>query len=416
MATSLSQKQFRIALAIAALVFSAIMAGMIAWLAFNSETTIQRRMEKTPNAVAVLPGQEPEVPSSWQKPEEKPAEAMPQAEAATELPQTAAAPEATPEQTPSATEQPAPAAEEKQPAAETPAPEAAKEEVKPDAPKSEEKPQAAAQPETTVSAAPSVETNPVQEAAAPLQKWQKLARPFDQTDTRPRIGLIIMDLGLAGNATQAAIQDLPGEVSLAFSSLAPDVEGWISKARVAGHETLLTIPMEPNNYPQNDPGPNALLLGLPNKDNVSRMRWAMARSDGYVAIMPSMGEKFVTSEEKLLPVLDVVKEQGVMVLDATGNKDSLIAPLSRLGKIAFARSDMLLDAAAARNAIETQLAELEKTAQAKGSAIAIALPYPVTFELLKAWLPTLKKKGIVLAPLTALASEEVPVVQAAPVQ
>lgn len=366
--SALTQKQRRFAIFLALLLYAAAMGGGIAWLHSNSETTLQYRAALVPNTTVNLPGKEPEVPTSWQ--EQKP--------------------EAAPEQT---------AVAEEPPVQQTVAPSA-------------DLQTAGKMPveETPVATEPAVSVDPTATPSEPaaMQKWQKFARPFDQKDTRPRIGLVIGDLGLATTATQAAVQDLPGEVTLAFSSLAPELESWLAKSRVAGHETVLTIPMEPENYPQNDPGPNTLLTTLPDQDNVSRIRWALARADNYVAIMPSMGQKFVTSEAKLSPILDVVKDQELIIFDGTLNRESLIAPLSRLGKIPFTRADTVIDAAASRSAIETQLDMLEKTALEKGQAIGIALPYPVTFEKLREWIPTLEKKGIILAPLTALASEDLP--------
>src|SRR5690606_936651 len=150
--------------------------------------------------------------------------------------------------------------------------------------------------------------------------------------------------------------------------------GWTIKARAAGHELLLTVPMEPENYPQNDPGPNTLLTSLPDKDNVSRLRWALSRADGFVAVMPSMGEKFVQVEDKMVPVLDVLREDGLLIVDNTLNKDSLIAPLSRLGKVPFVRTDLWIDAAASRGAIQEQLTKLEEIAKERGQAIGVAMP------------------------------------------
>jgi uncharacterized protein len=397
----LSPKQKLWALIIGVLVYAALMAALFGWLVFNAEDTTQRRISQIPAVTVALNAKEEAVPDSWtgdapedvdppQLEEPKPEvtdqpETVPPEEKAEE-PKTPPTPEPAKTETPSVEEKAV------EPVAPTPSAEATP----------------AAESETPVeSAQPQIETN-IPPAPASNVAWQRFARPFDQKDTRPRIGLIISDLGFASAATQTAVQELPGEVTLAFSSMAPDVEGWIAKARAAGHESLLTVPMEPENYPKNDPGPNTLLISLPNKDNVSRMRWALSRAEGYVGIMPLMGEKFVLSEEKLAPVLDVVKQEGLLVVDSTLRPASLVAPLSRLAKIPFSRSDTLVDAAVARAAIETQLDALEKTAREKGQAIGVALPYPVTFEKLKIWIPTLQEKGIVLAPITALTSESVP--------
>lgn len=48
------------------------------------------------------------------------------------------------------------------------------------------------------------------------QPWRFYARPFKGTKGRPRIAIVVSDLGLNGMATETAIRSLPGAVSLAF--------------------------------------------------------------------------------------------------------------------------------------------------------------------------------------------------------
>lgn len=366
----LTSKQFRLAAIFAVLLSAAILAGIVGWVMLNAKATRWARMAEIPQvtvAVEAPPQPEQEVPPSWQPPTQQTPAAMP--------------PEA---ETPPVT------APEPEKPVETPV----------------EKPVEKQASEKPVAQTPPVTVDPVATPPA-LAKWQKYARPFDVQDKRPKIVLVIADLGLAAAATQAAIQELPGEVNLAFSSSSPSLEQWLELARIAGHETVLTVPMEPENYPQNDSGPNSLLLGLSDQENTDRLKRTMARADGYVAIAPYMGEKFVASEKKMIPVLQNVGEQQIMILDGTLNKNSLIAPLARYQHIPFARADLVLDAAAASGAIDQQLLVLEQLARDKGQALGIALPYPVTFEKLKTWIATLDKKGLVLAPLTVLAAGDV---------
>ena len=379
MIAGLTPKQLRLTIAFALLIYGAVLAAVIAWVMFNAEDTVKARIAASPSATVSLTEEAPAVPSSWQAPE-----AMPSAEE-TPLPEDEAAPAETP--APEAVETPKDSAEQ------APAPTAEKEA----APAAAVTPAEPAQPPVTVN-----------RDASPSAAWHKYARPFNQADRRPRIALIIADLGMASGATQAAIQELPGDISLAFSSTAPNLEQWIGSARAAGHETILTIPMEPENYPQNDPGPNSLLTGLSNEQNIDRLKRAMARAEGYVAIAPYMGDKFVISEPKLIPVLQTIKQEEVLILDGTMNRNSLIAPLARYEGIPFVRSDAVIDAAASSTAIDAQLQQLEQTALEKGQAVGVALPYPVTFEKLKSWTATLEKKGLVLAPLTALVGDNAP--------
>ncbi len=43
-----------------------------------------------------------------------------------------------------------------------------------------------------------------------------------------------------------------------------------ASARSGGHEILLEVPLEPFDYPENDPGPDTLLTGQAPRDNLEQ--------------------------------------------------------------------------------------------------------------------------------------------------
>ena len=233
--------------------------------------------------------------------------------------------------------------------------------------------------------------------------WQTYARPFDNADTRPRIAIVVTDMGHSHAPTNAAIRRLPGPVTLAFSPYAPDLEAWLIAARELGHETLMMLPMEPETYPRDDPGPHTLLTSLGPNVNRDRLEWVLSRGAGYVGVVTEMGSRFTTSEEALSPVLSALGERGLLVLDNGAAADSRIGDLAgRLG-LPQAANSRLIDADTERDSIDLRLQELEDLARENGFAVGLAHPYPLTFERLAAWIPTLERKGIVLAPITAVA-------------
>ena len=90
------------------------------------------------------------------------------------------------------------------------------------------------------------------------------AAGFDPTSVRPRVGLILAGLGMSEADSLTAIRDLPGGVTLAFSPYAGDVSHLLDLTRMSEHEYLLSIPMEPEGYPVNDPDDQrALMTSLP---------------------------------------------------------------------------------------------------------------------------------------------------------
>ena len=234
--------------------------------------------------------------------------------------------------------------------------------------------------------------------------WQTYARPFDAGDTRPRIAIVITDMGHAHAPTNAAIRRLPGPVTLAFTPYAPDLEAWLTAAREAGHETLIMLPMEPETYPRDDPGPHTLLTSLGPSVNRERLEWVLSRGGGYVGVVTEMGSRFAGSEEALEPVLGALGDRGLLMLDNGSTVNSRIGTMAGRFGLPQVTGNRQIDADADRDAIDLRLQELEDLARENGFAVGLAHPYPLTFERLAAWIPSLERKGIVLAPITAVAN------------
>jgi polysaccharide deacetylase 2 family uncharacterized protein YibQ len=238
------------------------------------------------------------------------------------------------------------------------------------------------------------------------EPWRVYARPFDDADERPRIAVVVIGLGWSAAATQTAIQQLPREVTLAFSPYSGNLGQWINLARAAGHETLLHLPMEPVNYPVHDPGPYALLTSLDSAENTDRLEWLLSRFTGYVGVTNHMGSRFTNSAGDLKPILESLKSRGLMFVDSRSSATSVATKVARDVGLPRAHNNRFVDHEASRQAIDRRLAEIEEIARSTGFAVAIGSPYPVTMERLAAWLPKLERKGIAIAPITAVANRQ----------
>ena len=98
----------------------------------------------------------------------------------------------------------------------------------------------------------------------------------------PMIAIVVTGLGINEQGSLDAIDQLPDEVTLAFAPYGKTLTTTVAAARTAGHEVLLEVPLEPFDYPQNDPGPQTLLTGEPPRANLDKLFWLMARFGGYV--------------------------------------------------------------------------------------------------------------------------------------
>lgn len=236
--------------------------------------------------------------------------------------------------------------------------------------------------------------------------WRVYARPFGGVADAPRIAVVVGWLGLKRDATQAAIDELPEAVTLAFSPYAPNAQGWVDAARAAGHEVMLQIPMEPVNYPVNDPGPHTLLTSLQLIVNIDRLEWLMSRLAGYVGITDDMGSKFTGQEDAIRPILEAINKRGLMYLDSLSAQNSVAARVSREIGLPRVINNRFLDTEATAAAIDARLGEIEQIALLHGVAVGLAHPYPVTIERLAAWMSGLADKGIALAPASAIVNRQ----------
>ena len=236
--------------------------------------------------------------------------------------------------------------------------------------------------------------------------WQAYARPFDARDDRPRIAIIITGMGLSEASTRAAIKRLPGPVTLAFDPYAADLEGWVSRARQAGHEVLVSLPMESDEFPLMDPGPYALLTSLDAAENMRRLEFILGRLSGYVGVISAMGSKFRASESHLRPVLEALKGRGLMFVDGGAAKGNLAPGIATEIGLPRVINNIDLANVHSRTAIDQRLAELEGIVRQRAFAVAIAAPYPATLERLAAWAATLEAKKMTLAPVSAIADRQ----------
>ena len=112
----------------------------------------------------------------------------------------------------------------------------------------------------------------------------------------PVVAIVVGGLGVGAAKTADAIMKLPPAVTLAFTPYGADPTKLAERARAQRHEILLQVPMEPFDYPDNDPGPQTLLTSLPPEQNIDRLYWHLSRFQGYAGIANFMGARFVATD------------------------------------------------------------------------------------------------------------------------
>ncbi len=240
---------------------------------------------------------------------------------------------------------------------------------------------------------------------APDTPLARNARAFSNPEGKPTVSLIVSGLGTNGTRTRAAIDELPPEVTLSFAPTSDNLRTWVRRARRAGHEVLIELPMEPYDYGRQRPHAHVMQVGVSAETNKQRLGKLLARTPDYVGVMNYQGAKFATEGTAVDPIVAELSAKGVAFFEDGSLIRSEFESSAKESGLAFGKATAWIDARPAADEISQKLLVLETTANERGAALGTSLPFPVSIDLLKEWIPTLEDKGIVLAPASHYAKQ-----------
>jgi polysaccharide deacetylase 2 family uncharacterized protein YibQ len=218
--------------------------------------------------------------------------------------------------------------------------------------------------------------------------------------TMPVVAIVIGGLGVGAAKTTDAIMKLPSAVTLAFTPYGSDPAKLVERARAQRHEILLQVPMEPYDYPDNDPGPQTLLTSLGAEQNIDRLHWHLSRFQGYVGIANFMGAKFISSDAVMQPIIREASKRGLGFLDDGATPRSVASQLADGQAMPFAKADLIIDTVPTSVEVDKALSRLVDLAKERGVAVGVASALPVSIDRMGAWAKALESRGVMLVPLT----------------
>lgn len=223
------------------------------------------------------------------------------------------------------------------------------------------------------------------------------AQKFTPTD-KPNVAIIVGGLGINRALTERAIDELPPYVTLAFAPYAKDLTFWTKRARAAGHEVMIEIPMENRAGDEQALGPAALLTSRTAEENAQRLDWILSRFEGYFGATNYLGSKFSGDRDAMELLLKRISDAGLAYIDDTG-------ALTRARVIGDATTvNRLIDPGygADKGQSQRDLEALEKIARSDGDALGKTYIHDESLDDLAKWAATLDDRGLVLAPASAV--------------
>lgn len=232
--------------------------------------------------------------------------------------------------------------------------------------------------------------------------WQRNAVQLTTLPSGPAIAIVIDDVGLNRPGAERSIA-LPAPVTLAMMTYAEGLPGLAQRARSAGHELMVHMPMQPIDA-EYDAGIKVLTVDLPQQELRDRIAWGLTRFDGYVGINNHMGSRFTTHGAGMATLMTELKRRGLMFLDSRTVGNSLGAAAARSAGVPAVERDVFLDHERSADFIAAQLRSLEDLARRRGYAIGIGHPHDITLQALETWIPQARARGISFIPVSAVLS------------
>ena len=238
-------------------------------------------------------------------------------------------------------------------------------------------------------------------AAPPTPKPGPTLRPRPAPDARGRLAILLDDAGQKLDVVPAAAA-LPKEIGFAILPFLPKSAESAETLYGAGHEIWLHLPMEPENYPANNPGPGAILMSMSTNELRAAVHAAIDNIPHAVGVNNHMGSKVTANLKTMTWIMQEIKARGMAFIDSRTTIRTVAEDAAVGLGVPVNRRHVFLDNERDRAAIRRQLEEAVRRCRLEGEIIAIGHVDPVTIEVLAEELPGISKRGADLVRPSAL--------------
>ncbi len=160
-------------------------------------------------------------------------------------------------------------------------------------------------------------------------------------------------------------------------------------------EVMLHLPMEPVSYPETNPGPVFVRVGMSRDEIASLVDGAMANLPGVTGVNNHMGSAATADRATMDRLADVLRERDLLFVDSMTTARSVAAAAHREAGVPTLVNRLFLDQAeTSEEQVSRLLKRLVDAARRSGSAVALCHPYPETVAVLRRELPRYVKDGI----------------------
>jgi polysaccharide deacetylase 2 family uncharacterized protein YibQ len=228
-------------------------------------------------------------------------------------------------------------------------------------------------------------------------------QPITHTTGKIKVAFIFSNLGRNDALLDKILEKTPAGVTMAYLPNSSALKTKISTAREKGHEVLINIPMESNDYTHTDMDPHTLFTGLPPQQNIQRLHWAMAQGHEYVGLINLAGSLFLSSRKDLAPVLQEMRKHGLLFMESDECFGSQAEESSKSIQLPHIKSHFVLNESLTPAELHANLIRAEQMAQESGLIIIVAHASPLNTPILLTWIRNAQEQNYAFLPLSQAA-------------
>ncbi len=216
-----------------------------------------------------------------------------------------------------------------------------------------------------------------------------------------RLAIVIDDLGNNLEWTERFLA-LGQPLTYSILPAVPATRASAARVRQAHGEYIIHMPMQPFDFPRENPGPEALLLNQGMEATAQRVREYLRELPDAVGASNHMGSAYTYDTDRMQVVQTVLAEHHLFFFNSKTSATPVPERVARQWGYAYLERNVFLDNDPSEAAIEREFQRVVRQAQHAGHAAAIGHPYPQTLRVLQRGLPRLARAGVTLVPLSAL--------------
>ncbi|MDP8232825.1 MAG: divergent polysaccharide deacetylase family protein [Candidatus Zophobacter franzmannii] len=188
-----------------------------------------------------------------------------------------------------------------------------------------------------------------------------------------KLAIIIDDFGQTNNSLIKEFFELPLEVTFAIIPDLPRSKEIMIEAMLSNREVIIHVPMEPESYPKDNPGENAIFTHLSDEEIKSRMNYFCDEISYAIGINNHMGSKATSDKRTMEAVCSVLSERNMFFIDSFTTAKSVAQQTALRNGVPTNRRHIFLDVpnSSLENA-KAKLGELNKKNKKYNPTIVIS--------------------------------------------